>query len=64
MPFESQAQRGFMYANHPEVAKEFEAATPKGKKLPYKKGKDKKKPAGAAMHAKVKKGLKKAFPET
>lgn len=35
MPFQSQAQRGFMYANHPKLAKEFEAATPKGKKLPY-----------------------------
>jgi hypothetical protein len=23
-----------MYAKHPELAKEFEAATPKGKKLP------------------------------
>jgi hypothetical protein len=34
MPFVSQAQRGFMYANHPELAKEFEAATPKGAKLP------------------------------
>jgi len=34
MPFKSQAQRGFMFANHPELAKEFEAATPKGKKLP------------------------------
>ena len=36
MPFKSQAQRGYMYANHPELAKEFEAATPKGEKLPYK----------------------------
>lgn len=35
MPFVSQAQRGFMYAKHPELAKEFESATPKGKKLPY-----------------------------
>lgn len=35
MPFRSQAQRGYMYANHPSIAKEFEAATPKGKKLPY-----------------------------
>jgi len=35
MPFKSQAQRGYMYANHPEIAKEFEAATPKGEKLPY-----------------------------
>lgn len=30
-----------MYSQHPELAKEFEAATPKGKKLPEhaKKGK-------------------------
>ena len=34
MPFESESQRGYMYANHPELAKEFEAKTPKGKKLP------------------------------
>ncbi len=34
MPFKSQAQRRFMYAKHPGLAKEFEAATPKGKKLP------------------------------
>jgi hypothetical protein len=35
MPFKSQAQRGYMYSQHPKLAKEFEAATPKGKKLPY-----------------------------
>jgi len=34
MPFKSQAQRRYMYAKHPEIAAEFEAATPKGKKLP------------------------------
>ena len=34
MPFQSQAQRGFMYANHPKIAKRFEAETPKGAKLP------------------------------
>ena len=33
MPFKSQAQRGFMYSQHPKLAKEFEKATPKGKKL-------------------------------
>ncbi len=36
MPFRSQAQRRFMYARHPEMAKEWEEATPKGKKLPEK----------------------------
>lgn len=33
MPFESQAQRGWMYANHPAMAKRWEAHTPK-KHLP------------------------------
>lgn len=32
--FKSQAQRRYMYAKHPDIAKEFEAKTPKGKKLP------------------------------
>lgn len=41
MPFVSQAQRGLFYAKlkrkeiSPKVVKEFEEATPKGKKLPY-----------------------------
>jgi hypothetical protein len=35
MPFKSKAQRGFMYANHPKLAKKFEKETPKGKNLPY-----------------------------
>lgn len=39
MPFESQSQRRFMYSQHPKLAKEFEAATPKGVKLPEKKKK-------------------------
>lgn len=34
MPFVSKAQRGYMYKFHPEIAKEFQAATPKGAKLP------------------------------
>lgn len=34
MPFKSQAQKGYLFANLPEVAKEFAAKTPKGKKLP------------------------------
>ena len=34
MPFKSKAQRAFMYSQHPEIAKRFEAETPKGKKLP------------------------------
>lgn len=34
MPFVSKAQKGYLYANHPEVAKEFAANTPKGANLP------------------------------
>jgi hypothetical protein len=36
MPFKSEAQRKYMHAKHPEIAKEFESKTPKGKKLPPK----------------------------
>ena len=34
MPFKSQAQRRFLYATNPNVAKKFAKHTPKGKKLP------------------------------
>jgi len=34
MPFKSQAQRGWMYSQHPEMAKRWESETPKGAKLP------------------------------
>lgn len=34
MPFKSKAQRGWMYANEPKMAKRWEKETPKGKKLP------------------------------
>lgn len=29
MPFRSKAQRGYMYANHPDIAKRWEHETPK-----------------------------------
>jgi len=32
----SKAQRRFLHAKHPELAAEFEARTPKGKRLPEK----------------------------
>jgi len=35
MPFQSQAQRAFMYARHPQIARRWESLTPKGQKLPY-----------------------------
>lgn len=43
MPYKSKAQRAWMHANHPEMAKEWDKETPKGKKLPehVKKGKSK-----------------------
>jgi hypothetical protein len=34
MPFRSEAQRRFMFSQHPEIAKEFQAATPKDANLP------------------------------
>ncbi len=34
MPFQSQAQRAWMYANKPEMAAKWEKHTPKGTKLP------------------------------
>lgn len=34
MPFKSRAQQKWMYKNKPAMAKEWQAATPKGKKLP------------------------------
>jgi hypothetical protein len=34
MPMKSQAQRAYLWKNNPKLAKEFEAHTPKGKKLP------------------------------
>lgn len=36
MPFRSDAQRKYMYSQLPEIAKRWEAETPKGKKLPKK----------------------------
>jgi hypothetical protein len=43
MPFKSKAQRGWMHANEPEMAKRWEKETPKGKRLPEKVGKWKRK---------------------
>lgn len=41
MPFKSEAQRRFLFANEPAVAKEFASKTPKGAKLPKHKKKKK-----------------------
>lgn len=36
MPIKSVAQRKYLWATNPEVAKKFEKETPKGKRLPKK----------------------------
>ena len=41
MPFQSQKQRAYFYSQLPELAKKWEAETPKGKKLPEYKHKEK-----------------------
>jgi hypothetical protein len=45
MPFKSKAQRAYLFANYPNVAKEYASHTPKGKKLPEHVEPKKKKPA-------------------
>lgn len=40
MPMKSEAQRRFLWATDPELARKFEDKTPKGKKLPEKVEKD------------------------
>jgi len=42
MPFESKAQRKYLFAKHPGVAEKFASETPKGAKLPDHKDKRKK----------------------
>lgn len=56
MPFKSEAQRRYMHHNHPELAKQFDAETPKGAKLPERL-KDK-----PTTEQKVRSGLRRAFP--
>lgn len=46
MPFKSKAQRAYLYSQKPKLAKKFEEHTSKGKKLPEKKGKHKKRVKG------------------
>jgi len=41
MPFKSQAQRKWMFANNPEMAERWAKETPNGKKLPKKVKKNK-----------------------
>ena len=39
MPFASKAQRRYLWANYPDIAREFEEKTPKDAPLPERKGK-------------------------
>lgn len=41
MPFKSEAQRKFLFAKKPGVARKFAKKTPKGKKLPKRASKKK-----------------------
>lgn len=43
MPFKSDAQRKYLFAKNPKVAKEFATKTPKGKNLPNRVNKTKNK---------------------
>lgn len=43
MPFQSESQRRFMYAKHPDIAKRWSDEYPDQKDLPEKKRKGKKK---------------------
>jgi hypothetical protein len=43
MPFKSKKQRAFLYSQKPEIAKEFQAHTPKRAKLPLRVKKRKEK---------------------
>ena len=46
MPFKSEAQRRFLWANEPAVAKRWAEHTPTGKKLPAKVGAQSRRPKG------------------
>lgn len=48
MPFQSEAQRRFLWANHPEIAKRWSAEYPGQKNLPRHKRKRRR---GALQHA-------------
>ncbi|MFA5572279.1 MAG: hypothetical protein WDA42_04165 [Candidatus Bathyarchaeia archaeon] len=50
MPFVSEQQRKWMWANKPEMAKKWEEHTPDDKKLPKKVKKKKEKKADAYAH--------------
>lgn len=49
MPFRSQAQRGFLFAQHPDIAKRWAAEYPGQGKLPARVDTPKARVAGALM---------------
>ena len=59
MPFKSQAQRAYLYAKHPDIARRWEKETPKGKKLPRHAKSTMKKVAKRAARGKAKYDSKK-----
>lgn len=50
MPFVSKAQRRYLFANKPEMAKRWAAETPKNKSLPERLGPTKTQKAKARLH--------------
>ncbi len=56
MPFKSEAQRKWMYANDPEMAKRWEAHTPEGK-LPERVG-ARRTPSSSKVHPDLARALK------
>lgn len=52
VPFQSEAQRRFLWSKDPEMAKEWEKHTPKGRKLPQKVRKKDLKKHGKKMDSK------------
>jgi hypothetical protein len=51
MPMQSRAERAYLWIHHPEIAREFEGATPANKQLPKRKKKRKHGSLAAALAA-------------
>ena len=56
MPFKSEAQRKFLFANKPNVAREFANATPEGTNLPERVREKKRKSRREAIERSLNKG--------
>lgn len=57
MPFKSEAQRRWMFATHPKMAKKWQKHTPKGKKLPQHVKKKKRKRKSESIEVRIDKAL-------